>query len=264
MAPGSNRWPDFTRRPEPAEMTTAEMKPGSGMIYTGRTIHGAGGNVAESSERAQQLLGLAVLLGGWAGLHPAVDRRLRRRSPGAGSARVREPGRSDLKSANVGPRPHVRRAPNRLVRITSSWPAQPSSWLVQPSSWLVQPSLRGLPSWLAQPSWLEPPSSLAQPSWLEPPSSLAQPSSLVQPSWLVQPSSWLEPPSSLVQPSWLVQPSLRGLPSWPGLSLLLPILFLSRFFLDYFFLAGLSAALSVELAVNFIVFDALIFTSAPV
>ena len=57
MAPGSNRWPDFTRRPEPAEMTTAEMKPGSGMIYIGRTIHGAGGNVAESSERAQQLLG---------------------------------------------------------------------------------------------------------------------------------------------------------------------------------------------------------------
>ena len=51
VVPGSNRWPDFTRRPEPAEITTAEMKPGSGMIYTGRTIHGAGGNVTDDQWR---------------------------------------------------------------------------------------------------------------------------------------------------------------------------------------------------------------------
>jgi ectoine hydroxylase-related dioxygenase (phytanoyl-CoA dioxygenase family) len=45
VVPGSNRWDDFTRRPQPHEIASAEMSAGSGMIYTGRTIHGAGANV---------------------------------------------------------------------------------------------------------------------------------------------------------------------------------------------------------------------------
>jgi len=42
--PGSNRWDDFTRRARPDEITQAVMRAGSGMIYTGRVLHGAGAN----------------------------------------------------------------------------------------------------------------------------------------------------------------------------------------------------------------------------
>lgn len=31
VVPGSNRWPDFTRRPEPAEITTAESVSRAGL-----------------------------------------------------------------------------------------------------------------------------------------------------------------------------------------------------------------------------------------
>jgi len=42
--PGSNRWDDFARRAQPDEITQAVMRAGSGMIYTGRVLHGAGAN----------------------------------------------------------------------------------------------------------------------------------------------------------------------------------------------------------------------------
>lgn len=44
VVPGSSRWDDFDRKPEPDEVTQAVMTGGSGMIYTGRAIHGAGAN----------------------------------------------------------------------------------------------------------------------------------------------------------------------------------------------------------------------------
>ena len=45
VVPGSNRWDDFSRRPQPEEIAPAAMSAGSGMIYTGRALHGAGANV---------------------------------------------------------------------------------------------------------------------------------------------------------------------------------------------------------------------------
>src|SRR5262245_11003611 len=51
VVPGSNRWSDFSRRAEPEEIIAAEMTAGCGMIYTGRTIHGAGANVTEDQWR---------------------------------------------------------------------------------------------------------------------------------------------------------------------------------------------------------------------
>jgi ectoine hydroxylase-related dioxygenase (phytanoyl-CoA dioxygenase family) len=51
VVPGSNRWDDFTRRPEPDEIAHAVMTAGSGMIYTGRALHGAGANVTADEWR---------------------------------------------------------------------------------------------------------------------------------------------------------------------------------------------------------------------
>ena len=51
VVPGSNRWTDFTRRPKPDEVTQAVMRAGSGMVYTGRTLHGAGSNVTTDGWR---------------------------------------------------------------------------------------------------------------------------------------------------------------------------------------------------------------------
>ena len=51
VVPGSNRWTDFGRRAEPDEVASAEMKAGSGMIYTGRAMHGAGANVTADQWR---------------------------------------------------------------------------------------------------------------------------------------------------------------------------------------------------------------------
>jgi len=44
VVPGSNRWDDFSRTAADDDVTQAVMRAGSGMIYTGRTIHGAGAN----------------------------------------------------------------------------------------------------------------------------------------------------------------------------------------------------------------------------
>ena len=51
VVPGSNRWTDFGRRPQPQDITQAAMRAGSGMIYTGRTLHGAGANVTADEWR---------------------------------------------------------------------------------------------------------------------------------------------------------------------------------------------------------------------
>ena len=51
VVPGSNTWRDFDVRPEPHETVAAEMTAGSGMIYTGRALHGAGANVTSDQWR---------------------------------------------------------------------------------------------------------------------------------------------------------------------------------------------------------------------
>ena len=51
VVPGSHRWPDFGRRAEPDEIVQAVMPAGSGMIYTGRAMHGAGANVTSGQWR---------------------------------------------------------------------------------------------------------------------------------------------------------------------------------------------------------------------
>lgn len=44
VAPGSNLWEDDTRLPDESELTWAEMKAGSVLIYSGSVIHGGGAN----------------------------------------------------------------------------------------------------------------------------------------------------------------------------------------------------------------------------
>jgi ectoine hydroxylase-related dioxygenase (phytanoyl-CoA dioxygenase family) len=51
VVPGSNNWADFRRKAQPDEVTQAVMTAGSGMIYTGRAIHGAGANVTSDQWR---------------------------------------------------------------------------------------------------------------------------------------------------------------------------------------------------------------------
>ncbi len=51
VAPGSHRWDDYQRRATPDEMTQAVMPAGSGMIYTGRVLHGAGANTTTGEWR---------------------------------------------------------------------------------------------------------------------------------------------------------------------------------------------------------------------
>jgi ectoine hydroxylase-related dioxygenase (phytanoyl-CoA dioxygenase family) len=52
VVPGSHHWDDFDNRyPEPDEITQAVMPAGSGMLYTGRVMHGGGANVTENEHR---------------------------------------------------------------------------------------------------------------------------------------------------------------------------------------------------------------------
>jgi len=46
VAPGSNLWEDDTRLPDESELTWAEMKAGSALVYSGSVIHGGGANVS--------------------------------------------------------------------------------------------------------------------------------------------------------------------------------------------------------------------------
>ncbi len=51
VVPGSNTWSDFSARPARADIVAAEMAAGSGMIYTGRALHGAGANITDHQWR---------------------------------------------------------------------------------------------------------------------------------------------------------------------------------------------------------------------
>lgn len=51
VVPGSHRWDDYERRAEPHEVCQAVMPAGSGMIYTGRVLHGAGANTTADEWR---------------------------------------------------------------------------------------------------------------------------------------------------------------------------------------------------------------------
>ncbi|MCE7997448.1 MAG: mitomycin antibiotic biosynthesis protein [Rhodobiaceae bacterium] len=48
LVPGSHTW-DKDRTPEPHEIVSAEMKPGSVLIYSGTVIHGGGENTSDSN-----------------------------------------------------------------------------------------------------------------------------------------------------------------------------------------------------------------------
>ncbi len=48
VVPGSHRWDDYSRQARPSEITQAVMPAGSGMIYTGRVIHGGGANTTDA------------------------------------------------------------------------------------------------------------------------------------------------------------------------------------------------------------------------
>jgi ectoine hydroxylase-related dioxygenase (phytanoyl-CoA dioxygenase family) len=51
VVPGSHTWDDYRRRPEPHEICQAVMPAGSGMIYTGRVLHGGGANTTADEFR---------------------------------------------------------------------------------------------------------------------------------------------------------------------------------------------------------------------
>jgi ectoine hydroxylase-related dioxygenase (phytanoyl-CoA dioxygenase family) len=44
VVPGSHRWDDYDRKAEAHEVSQAVMPAGSGLLYTGRVLHGAGAN----------------------------------------------------------------------------------------------------------------------------------------------------------------------------------------------------------------------------
>ena len=62
VAPGSHRWETVERRPELSEVTAAVMSAGSGLLYTGKVIHGAGTNRTESAWRRGMHLSFVL---GW-------------------------------------------------------------------------------------------------------------------------------------------------------------------------------------------------------
>ena len=51
VVPGSNNWPDYAVEAIDDQVCQAVMEAGSGMLYTGRTIHGAGANVTADQWR---------------------------------------------------------------------------------------------------------------------------------------------------------------------------------------------------------------------
>ncbi len=51
VVPTSHAWDDYSRRATPQETTQAVMPAGSGLIYTGRVLHGAGANATADEWR---------------------------------------------------------------------------------------------------------------------------------------------------------------------------------------------------------------------
>jgi hypothetical protein len=61
VVPGSHHWPP-DRKAEASEITQAEMKAGSALVYLGSAIHGGGANVTTDQQRRGMFLGYVV---GW-------------------------------------------------------------------------------------------------------------------------------------------------------------------------------------------------------
>ncbi len=55
VVPGSHKWEDYNRQAQPAEITQAVMPAGSGMIYSGKVIHGAGQNRSNTHRHGMHL-----------------------------------------------------------------------------------------------------------------------------------------------------------------------------------------------------------------
>ncbi|HEX3919949.1 MAG TPA: phytanoyl-CoA dioxygenase family protein [Caulobacteraceae bacterium] len=51
VIPGSHKWADFHRTPDPAETVSAVMPAGSAVLYLGKTVHAAGANVTADQWR---------------------------------------------------------------------------------------------------------------------------------------------------------------------------------------------------------------------
>lgn len=51
VVPGSHKWDDFTRSADPESVVQAVMPAGSALLYTGKTMHGAGANITEDQWR---------------------------------------------------------------------------------------------------------------------------------------------------------------------------------------------------------------------
>jgi hypothetical protein len=61
VVPGSHKWADFHRTPDPAEAVPAVMPAGSAVLYTGKTVHAAGANV--TTDRWRRGLHMSFCLG---------------------------------------------------------------------------------------------------------------------------------------------------------------------------------------------------------
>ena len=61
VVPGSHQW-DPERMPEPSEITQAEMKAGSALVYLGTTLHGGGTNKTSDQWRRGMFFGFVI---GW-------------------------------------------------------------------------------------------------------------------------------------------------------------------------------------------------------
>jgi ectoine hydroxylase-related dioxygenase (phytanoyl-CoA dioxygenase family) len=51
VIPGSHKWQDFMQTPRPEDTVGAVMPAGSGLLYLGKTVHGAGQNVTDNQWR---------------------------------------------------------------------------------------------------------------------------------------------------------------------------------------------------------------------
>ena len=61
VIPGSHKWTDFHRTPDPADTVAAVMPAGSAVLYLGKTVHAAGANV--TTDRWRRGLHMSFCLG---------------------------------------------------------------------------------------------------------------------------------------------------------------------------------------------------------
>jgi Phytanoyl-CoA dioxygenase (PhyH) len=61
VIPGSHKWTDFHRTPDPADTVAAVMPAGSAVLYLGKTVHAAGANV--TADRWRRGLHMSFCLG---------------------------------------------------------------------------------------------------------------------------------------------------------------------------------------------------------